>query len=160
VTGELAYLSLAEADSSGEKARPLGRIESPARPRNLTNGAHVDPAIALSSYNKKQFHHVYPRAHLKRIHERINDNLLVNICMLSTASNNAISDSDPKVYFPACSVSLGLNASGVFASNLLPKPDEFDYGTAEYADFLTARAAIVTQFVERLCNGDAPDGRS
>jgi hypothetical protein len=87
----------------------------------------VDPAIALSSHNKKQFHHVYPRNHLKKIHERINDNLLINICMLSAAGNNAISDTDPKIYLPGCTARLGQNANDVFASNLLPKPNEFDY---------------------------------
>jgi len=80
--------------------------------------------------------------------------------MLSAAGNNAISDSDPKVYLPRCVASLGQTARGVFSSNLLPKPGEFDYATGEYADFLTARAAIVTQFVEGLCNGDVPDARS
>jgi hypothetical protein len=30
------------------------------RPKNLTNGAAIDTAAALSSYNKKQFHHIYP----------------------------------------------------------------------------------------------------
>jgi hypothetical protein len=48
----------------------------------------------------------------------------------------------------------------VFSSNLLPKPNEFDYTTGEYADFLMARAAIMTEFVEGLCNGDVPDARS
>ena len=37
------------------------------KPRNLTNGAYIDPSVALSAYNKKQFHHIHPRAHLKRV---------------------------------------------------------------------------------------------
>jgi hypothetical protein len=130
------------------------------RPRNLTNGSHIDPATALSSYNKKQFHHVLPRGHLRRIHERINDNLLINICMLSASGNNAIRDSDPKTYLPSCAEQLGQNADSVFASNLLPKPAEFAYATGEYGDFLTARAVIVARFVDGLCNGDVPHAMS
>jgi hypothetical protein len=126
------------------------------RPRNITNGAHVDPTIALSSYNKKEFHHVYPRAHLKRRLEAINDNLLLNICMLSAARNKTISDSDPPVYLPRYATSLGQNADQIFASNLLPNPAEFDYATAEYAEFLDARASIVAKFVNQLCDGNVP----
>jgi hypothetical protein len=80
--------------------------------------------------------------------------------MLSAAGNNAISDTDPKIYLPGCTARLGQNANDVFASNLLPKPNEFDYAAGEYADFLTARAIIVAQFVEGLCNGDVPGART
>ncbi len=35
-------------------------------PRNITNGARIDTDDALSMYNKKQYHHFYPRAYLKK----------------------------------------------------------------------------------------------
>ena len=35
-----------------------------ANPRNLANGMAIDIEYALSSYNKKEYHHVYPRAYL------------------------------------------------------------------------------------------------
>jgi hypothetical protein len=120
-------------------------------PRNLTNGAYIDPAIALSSYNKKQFHHIFPRAHLRRAKTKISDNLLINICMIAAAANNAISDSDPNTYLPECASALGEDADEVFSSNLLPPPSTFDYSTAGYEEFLQARAAIVSTFVEELC---------
>ena len=63
-------------------------------PRNLTNGTVLDVAEALSSYNEKQFHHVFPRAHLRRQGTQ-NDNILLNICMLSAAANKIISDKRP-----------------------------------------------------------------
>jgi hypothetical protein len=130
------------------------------RPRSLTNGSHVDAATALSSYNKKEFHHLYPRAHLRRIREELNDNLLVNICMLTAAGNNAISDSDPKVYLPRCAASLGDNAESVFASNLLPAPSQFDYSNKDYKEFVKARTRILAAFVEGLCNGGVPNATS
>lgn len=125
-------------------------------PRNLTNGAHIDPAIALSSYNKKQFHHIFPRAHLKRAKTEVSDNLLINICMIAAAGNNAISDSDPNTYLPECAKALGGNADEVFSSNLLPNPSTFDYSTTGYEQFLQARATIVSAFVEELCWGGLP----
>jgi len=125
------------------------------KPRNLTNGAHIDTAVALSAYNKKEFHHVYPRAHLRRIETKTNDNLVINICMLAAAGNNAVSDSNPIKYVPLCAAALGKSCDAVFASNLLPKPSEFDYSTATYEQFLEARAPIVMMFVQALCNGAA-----
>jgi hypothetical protein len=123
-------------------------------PRNLTNGAIIDPAVALSFYNKKQFHHVFPRAHLKRTNTTTNDNLLINICMIAAAGNNSISDSDPKTYLPQCQADLGEAADGVFASNLLPKPSEFDYSRSSYEQFLQKRARLVASFISDLCAGN------
>jgi hypothetical protein len=123
-------------------------------PYNLTNGASVDPATALSSYNKKQFHHVYPRGFLKREKTKTDDNLVINICMLAAAGNNAISDANPNEYLPRCATILGERADTVFASNLLPRPSEFNYMRASYNDFLEARAILVTNFITKLCNGD------
>jgi hypothetical protein len=124
------------------------------RPRNLTNGALIDPTQALSSYNKKQFHHVYPRAFLKRTQISANDNLLVNICMLTAVANNLISDSDPAKYIPATVAVLGADADEVFRSNMLPPPSSFDYGKATYDQFLDSRIALVAINVQRLCAGD------
>ncbi len=118
-------------------------------PRNLTNGTRIDPAVALSSYKKKQFHHVYPRAYLKRQGIR-NDNLLINICMLAAAGNLAVSDDDPNAYLPALAKKLEDEADAVFASNFLPTPSEFDYTSASYDDFLRTRNAIVRGFVSEL----------
>lgn len=125
-------------------------------PCNLTNGSRIDTAVAISSYNKKQFHHIYPRAHLKRNGTKTSDNLVINICMLSAAGNNAVSDSDPTKYLPALAATLDDRANAVFASNLLPKPSDFDYANASYDDFLAARAAIIAELVNQLCDGNIP----
>lgn len=122
-------------------------------PRNITNGSRIDSSVALSSYNKKEFHHVYPRAHLKRQGIVKDDNLLINISMLAAAANKEISDKDPNVYLPDCITKLGSTADTVFASNLLPPPSTFDYSTASYSDFLAARLTIVEKFVGELCDG-------
>jgi hypothetical protein len=123
-------------------------------PRNLTNAQAIDPAIALSSYNKKQFHHIYPRAHLKRNEPQTEENLVINICMLSAAANNAISDSNPREYLPVLAQKHGEQADFIFASNLLPKPSAFDYAKATYEEFLEARAEYVVEHIGRLCNGE------
>ncbi|SFP35817.1 hypothetical protein SAMN04488047_105192 [Tranquillimonas alkanivorans] len=122
-------------------------------PRNITNGAAVDLVDALSTYNNKQYHHIYPQAWLKA--EKItNIDSLSNICMLSASQNNKVSDTPPHEYLPAAINELASEAEGVFASNLMPSPEVTDYSTLTYDDFLAARSEEIARHVESLCNGD------
>lgn len=125
-------------------------------PRNITNGVAIDPAEALSIFNQKQFHHVYPRAHLKKIKAPGNHNSMANICILAASENRLISDADPHLYLPKCVTDLGSQATAVFASSLLPDPASFPYAKASFEDFSAARTTLIASRVERLCNGDAP----
>lgn len=124
-----------------------------AGPKNLPNGMSVDVQHALSSYNKKEYHHVYPRAYLKAIGESGSSNVLGNIVMLTSASNKTISDNPPSKYVPPLVASLGANCDAVFASNLLPAPSNFDYEKTTYNDFLAARGRILTDHVTKLIVG-------
>lgn len=123
------------------------------KPRNLTNGMTIDVAEALSIFNQKEFHHIHPKAHLKIIEATGEYNAIANICLLSAAENRAISDQDPKVYLPQCIAQLGIEAEVVFASNLLPAPNRFNYATLGYTAFLDARATLIGKFVTELCDG-------
>ena len=119
-------------------------------PRNLTNGVAIDTANALSIYNQKEFHHVYPRAYLKSISAPGDHNALANFCILTASENKAISDRDPNIYLPACIARLGPEAAPTFASNLLPAPDAFPYLTATFAEFVEARTVIIDLICSRL----------
>ncbi len=124
------------------------------KPRNLTNGALIDTTEALSSYNRKQFHHIYPRGYLKRVDAVQEHNSIMNICMLTASENNAISDRDPHEYLPECIQNHAESSAVVLSSNLMPSPGEFNYENANYESFLRNRAALITRYIERLCNGD------
>jgi hypothetical protein len=123
-------------------------------PRNLTNGIAIDTAEALSSYNKKQFHHIYPKAFLKSVETESETNSLVNICMLAASENNAISDESPHTYLPALVEKHSAQASTVFKSNFLPDPLTMDYSTLSYEDFLEKRAQLIHAEMTQLSNGD------
>ena len=125
------------------------------KPRNLTNGVAIDPAEALSTYNKKQFHHIYPKAHLGRTGEETLQNSLVNICMLAASENNWVSDEDPTVYLPLLTEELGDSADDVFASNLMPVPSVVDYSTLSFDEFLKLRAAIIHPRMVAVCGGNS-----
>lgn len=121
-----------------------------AAPRNLPNGMVVDVEHALSAYNKKEYHHIYPRAYLKAIGENEMSNVLGNIIMLTSASNKSISDNSPAKYIPAITAALGKECDAVFKSNLLPPPSTFDYAKNSYADFLAARGQLLSTHVSSL----------
>lgn len=124
-----------------------------ARPRNLSNGMLIDIEYALSAYNKKEYHHVYPRAYLKAVGESGAANCLANIVMLTSASNKKISDRPPNKYVPEIAGALGIETDQVFHSNLLPAPSEFDYARNGFHDFLDARGELLTRHVAELVNG-------
>ncbi|HOI74787.1 MAG TPA: DUF262 domain-containing protein [Syntrophales bacterium] len=124
-------------------------------PRNLTNGALIDTADALSIFNKKEFHHIYPKAFLFREDSIENVNSLVNICMLAASENKRISDQSPFEYLPKLIYEHGQQASNIFKSNLLPSPEEVDYSKLTFEEFLQKRAYILHERINKLCTGDA-----
>lgn len=147
-----AQLAQATFRINNSRTRAFILALAAAHPRNLTNGAKIDTNEALSQFNKKQFHHINPRAHLKRAGATEESNSLVNICMLAASENNLISDSDPQEYIPEL---LKSHADGneILASNLMPNAATFDYSKAKYAEFLVARSEVLAKFVATLCNG-------
>ena len=140
--------------SNNSRSRALIILLALKRPRNITNGALIDPEVALSNYNSKQFHHIYPKAHLKRIKASEEHNSLANFCMLAASENNAISDDHPNEYLPRLIDQLGLEAKDIFNSNFLPDPDLVEYSTLEYSDFIDLRAELMLKDIIRLSKGE------
>jgi hypothetical protein len=140
--------------SNNSRSRAFILLLALHNPRNLTNGALIDTSEALSIYNKKEFHHIYPKAHLKRTGETSEQNTLVNICMLSSSENKVISDADPTDYLVSLSGKHDQDANSIFASNLLPLPGAFDYKNETYENFLQARSVLVHAKITKLCSGE------
>ena len=110
----------------------------------------MDLSDTLSAYNAREFHHIYPKAHLGaqgiQFHEA---NVVANICMLTAADNNEISDCDPADYFDR--IPKGIRED-VFERALIP--EEFRDGDKPYADFVWARAdALARKASELIHNG-------
>lgn len=76
----------------------------------------------------------------------------INATNLPAAANNKISDQDPNKYLPELQTLLGEDADKVFASNAMPKPSQFDYSNATYAEFVDARLKILIDLVSALCD--------
>jgi hypothetical protein len=146
--------SVFRSNNSGSRAFVL--LLALQSPHNLTNGAKIDIANALSVFNKKEFHHVYPKAYLSRIGVAEEINTLSNICILAASENRAISDDNPNEYLPRLVAEHGQHSLDLFASNLLPSPTEHDYANLNYAQFLTLRSAMISKRMKHLCNGNNP----
>ena len=98
------------------------------------------------SADKLQFHHIFPRAHLKKVAPHIKQGQIddiANLAFIGGSTNRTISAKDPAAYIPA------LIADGRAADlrNQDVPTEETLLETDHYEDFLTARRLLI---VDRL----------
>lgn len=140
---------------NNSRSRAFTLLLAKQHPKNLTNGSPIDTADALSAYNKKQFHHVFPEAFLRKLDPKIERSRLLNFAILAASENNLVSDADPSVYLPKLIEDLGAEADAVFTSNLMPPPGTYDYTNAKLGTFIDARLPIFEARLVELCDGAA-----
>lgn len=117
-------------------------------PLNLTNGAAIDLGEALSGFNRKEYHHIFPQAFLKKRGVSTDKiNALCNFCFLPAGSNKKISQRQPSDYIFNL-VPEG-NRKQILESNIMPLRMEV-YTEDNYAEFISLRADLVGQFVDSL----------
>jgi len=117
------------------------------QPIDLVSGGLVDLGKALSEYNSKEYHHIFPRAYLKKrlfAPDRINS--LCNFCFLTADANKKISSRPPSEYFPKLLPQTNLAA--VLESNLIPLNKEI-YEKNDYDKFLTLRSQRIIEFLDK-----------
>jgi hypothetical protein len=124
-------------------------------PRNLTNGAAIDVGRALSSYNRKEFHHIFPTAFLrsgglKESGISSPPNSLANICMLSCDQNKVVGARRPSVYFRQIQGQLGDAFRPVLESNLIPVEAVRHIEADDYPQFLRARSRYLAKAMKAL----------
>lgn len=116
------------------------------RPRSFLTGSEVDLGTVLSSYNARQFHHIYPKAYLAStgisFHEA---NIISNICFLSAFENNSISDEAPINYFKNIPDE---HKEDIFDAALIPH--EARDGSLPFEDFITLRTKILLEKAQQL----------
>lgn len=138
---------------NNSRSRAFTLALAKSEPRNLTNGSPIDTTEALSVYNKKQFHHIFPEAFLRRTSPKVERSYMLNFCMLAASENNLVSDRSPGEYLPELIASLGADADAVLSSNLMPTTADFDYGSADLDSFIASRLTIVRDRISQLCDG-------
>ncbi len=116
------------------------------RPKSFLSGSVVDLGSVLSAYNARQFHHIYPKAHLNTkgisFHAA---NVIANICFLSAAENNSISDKDPSEYFKEIPAE---QKESIFDAAVIPI--EARDGRLDFEEFVKARRRDLNIIALRL----------
>jgi hypothetical protein len=122
----------------------LINILSHKRPRSLLSGSVVNLSAVLQKANRNEFHHIFPRAHLKREgHENELINAIANISFLSKSDNNTIKDKAPKSYGALIPAD---KKDTVLDSNLIPS----DFETITFEEFLPKRASMIAAYANGL----------
>jgi hypothetical protein len=110
-------------------------------PVDLLTGQRIDLEKALVWANEGEFHHVFPKAYLRRQDvspEKIN--CLANIVLLTSASNKQISQLSPSAYLPKVQQEAGDHLAQWLASNLISM-EAFNAALKnDYHTFLEARS--------------------
>ena len=126
------------------------------KPQSLINGKIIDLGKSLSSYNRKEYHHIFPKDYLRR--KGINRiNSLCNFCFLPSSTNKQITNRPPSQYLyelqqvmfaPDTSEQNRKNSlEEILKSNLMPIDDDI-YLHDHYIRFLEERAAVILAFLE------------
>lgn len=117
-------------------------------PLDLTNGSAVDIGESLSSFNRKEYHHIFPRAFLRsRGVTADKANSLCNFCFLPAGSNKRISSKEPSDYI--FNLVPESNRKQILESNMMPLRMEI-YSNNNYDEFISSRAQLIGQFVDSL----------
>jgi len=117
-------------------------------PLDLTNGRKVDLGKALATFNRKQYHHVFPNSFLKKEGYSKRDRFSVsNFCFLPADSNKKVSAKSPSDYF--VNIVPKENKDKILASNLLPLCDSI-YMDNDYKRFLDERTKMVIEEIKAL----------
>jgi hypothetical protein len=118
-------------------------------PRNLLDGAYVDTGKALSSFNRKEFHHIFPQAFLRRHSVPSTQiNSLCNICMLNAEQNKIIGARRPSDYFAELRTSLSPQWDSILESNLIPRKSVPALLADDFNEFLHIRSLYIARKIE------------
>lgn len=115
-------------------------------PLDLIKGTRVDIDKALSEYNRKQYHHFFPNAFLKKqgvARDKIFS--VVNFCFLPADSNRKISRKAPSDY--VFNLIPDKHRNDILGSNVMPLNLDL-YKKDKYSDFLERRADLILSKID------------
>ena len=117
-------------------------------PKNLTNGGNMDLNISLSTYNRKEYHHIFPKKFLESKGITIDAiNLLCNFTFLPADSNKLISAKAPSDYF--FNIVPPAHFEPILESNLI-EPEKSIFSKDNYDAFLQSRAKKIMEYIKFL----------
>lgn len=110
--------------------------------------------ITSSNVRRREYHHLFPVALLKRVDGTVNPDLALNCALLTWRTNRTISDSPPAEYLAKRADEALLGDAALrhrLATHALDYASLVDGG---YSTFLTTRATVYAEAIRRLCEGE------
>ncbi|GAA0120668.1 GmrSD restriction endonuclease domain-containing protein [Clostridium perfringens] len=150
----LSYKELIESQFILSKAisKTFALILASNKPQSLLDGAIINIENVLSTVNKKEYHHIFPKDYLKNKGYNNNEiNTNANICILNLINNRNISNKAPREYFLELQNRLGSNLEEVLESNFINKKAYECALINDYNGFINARNKIIIDKAKELC---------
>lgn len=128
--------------------RSLLLLLAQMKPLDLLNGRKIDLGKALSKFNRKEYHHIFPQAYLRGLGiagAKINS--ICNFCFLPADSNKKITNKSPSDY-----IFNGVPQeafSEILTSNVMPLKKGI-YKKNDYDVFLNERAKLILGALKTL----------
>ncbi|MEB3177675.1 MAG: hypothetical protein VKL59_01325 [Nostocaceae cyanobacterium] len=116
-------------------------ILAQSNPLNFIQGTKISLEDVLSQGNRKEFHHIFPKAYLKSFGDKYKDeqiNCLANFSILSRTDNNKIKDQPPSKYRSEMPVN-NQEFAKILATHFCPD----DMVKNDYDNFLQSRAGLL-----------------
>lgn len=117
-------------------------------PKDLTSGTTVDTGEALSYFNRREYHHIFPKKYLERedvSNEKIES--LCSFCILPSGSNKIISHKKPSDYFS--NIIPKQDFENILDSNIIPT-DKSIYNDNDFDQFLDTRSKMIIEYLDNL----------
>jgi hypothetical protein len=118
------------------------------KPLNFIQGTNISLQDVLSQGNRKEFHHIFPKAYLGTL-QKYKDaqiNCLANFSLLARTDNNKINNQPPSKYRREMPANVQ-TFQEIIATHLCPAKAFTD---DNYDDFLVARAELLLQKAKEL----------
>lgn len=118
------------------------------QPLSFISGGSVDLSKKLQAYNRKEFHHLMPKAFIRS--SGIDDgqeNFLANFCMINRSDNRALGGKAPSIYKGKMNAG---NLDEILQSHLCPEELFED----DYLPFVKLRAELLARKANELCGYD------
>ncbi len=128
--------------------RSLLLLLAQKKPSDLISGKRVDTGKALSKFNRKEYHHIFPQAFLREqgvANQKINS--ICNFCFLPADSNKRISKRAPSDYI--FNLVPSDHYEDILSSNLMPLTKSI-YRKNDFDEFLRQRAGLILGYLDTL----------
>lgn len=126
-------------------------------PRSFLDGAPVNTQRALAYPNRLEYHHIFPKAYLKKLEVPMRQiDYHLNISMINLSDNREILDSKPSDYFKKMEIRLGDQMVDVMKSHFINEAAIQCAKNDDYEGFITEREKELSNEIAQLSKYGTP----